>query len=52
MEWKYFNAQDQEIQKSAFCRKSDVDAVLALQWDHPQVVPGSSTDGQKCTVLC
>jgi hypothetical protein len=30
MEWKYNNAQDQEIQKSAFCRKSDVDAVLGL----------------------
>jgi hypothetical protein len=28
MEWKQIRAQEQEIQKCAFCRKNDVDVVL------------------------
>jgi hypothetical protein len=38
--------QDQEIYKCAFCRQSEVGAVLGLQWTHPWALPGSWTDDQ------
>jgi hypothetical protein len=46
MGWKHVTAQDQEIQKCAFCWKSDVDTVLRLHWAHSLGLPGSWTDGQ------
>jgi hypothetical protein len=39
-------AQDQEIQKCAFCQQNDVNTILGLQWAYPQALPGSWTDGQ------
>jgi hypothetical protein len=35
MACKHVIAQDQEIQKCAFCHQSDVDTVLGLQWGCP-----------------